>query len=76
MEEIQNVAKEMGSKGGKKTAEIYGTEHYRKNQLQGAKTRKQINALRKMGCKCDKSQLLESRRKTGHYKHDDSCLMA
>ena len=72
-DEVQNIAKELGRRGGSKTAEKYGSEHYRKNQKQGAQTRKQINNLRKMGCNCDKQQLLESRRKSGHYKHDIGC---
>jgi len=38
---LKTVAKELGSRGGKKTAKRFGIEHYRKIQLLAAKKRKE-----------------------------------
>ncbi len=40
---LKTAAKELGSRGGKKTAKRFGIEHFRKIQLLAAKKRKENN---------------------------------
>lgn len=66
-------AVELGRRGGKKTAELYGPDHYREIQKKSRRSIHRVSYLKKNGCICDAAKLRNSFKEEGQYRHDPEC---